>query len=122
MITWFFIRTYDYILDAIDDTKPKVHLIKNTSTKVISNNRWSKKSWSLPWKNIAYLGNHNDKFIKKKGEEKPKNKDLKRNLKLYIQNYEAHFVLIKVFEGVTSVLGAYEHILTIQKIEKAKFS
>ena len=39
----FDFSSYDYILDAIDDVKPKVHLIKKYFTKVISTSGSAKR-------------------------------------------------------------------------------
>ena len=39
----FDFSSYDYILDAIDDVKPKVHLIKKHFTKIISTSGGAKR-------------------------------------------------------------------------------
>ena len=61
----FDFSSYDYILDAIDDVKPKVHLIKKYFTKVISTSGGAKRIDPSKLEYISIWDTYNDPFIKK---------------------------------------------------------
>ncbi len=65
----FDFSSYDYILDAIDDVKPKVHLIKKHFTKIISTGGGAKRIDTLQIKYSSIWETYNDKIIKKVREE-----------------------------------------------------
>ena len=61
----FDFSSYDYILDAIDDVKPKVHLIKKHLTKIISTSGVAKRIDPSKIEYIYIWDTYNDPFIKK---------------------------------------------------------
>ena len=61
----FDFSSYDYILDAIDDVKPKVHLIKKHFTKIISTSGGAKRIDPSKIEYISIWDTYNDPFIKK---------------------------------------------------------
>ena len=61
----FDFSSYDYILDAIDDIKPKVHLIKKHFTKIISTSGGAKRIDPSKIEYISIWDTYNDPFIKK---------------------------------------------------------
>lgn len=61
----FDFSSYDYILDAIDDVKPKVHLIKKYFTKIISTSGGAKRIDPSKIEYISIWDTYNDPFIKK---------------------------------------------------------
>ncbi len=65
----FDFSSYDYILDAIDDVTPKVHLIKKHFTKVISTGGGAKRIDATKIEYKSIWETYNDKFIKKVREE-----------------------------------------------------
>lgn len=113
----FDFSSYDYILDAIDDVKPKVHLIKKHFTKVISTGGGAKRIDPLQIKYSSIWETYNDKFIKKVREELKK-QGFKKKFKV-IYSSEAPLCVDKgSFEGVTASFGLMMASVTIQKIVK----
>ena len=113
----FDFSSYDYILDAIDDVKPKVHLIKKHFTKIISTGGGAKRIDPLQIKYSSIWETYNDKFIKKVREELKK-QGFKKKFKV-IYSSEAPLCVDKgSFEGVTASFGLMMASVTIQKIVK----
>lgn len=111
----FDFSSYDYILDAIDDVKPKVHLIKKYFTKVISTGGGAKRIDPLQITYGSIWETKNDKFIKKVREELKK-QGFKKKLKV-IYSTELPLCIDKgSFEGVTASFGLMMASITIQKI------
>lgn len=111
----FDFSAYDYILDAIDDVKPKVHLIKKYFTKVISTGGGAKRIDPLQITYGSIWETKNDKFIKKVREELKK-QGFKKKFKV-IYSTELPLCIDKgSFEGVTASFGLMMASVTIQKI------
>ena len=113
----FDFSSYDYILDAIDDVKPKVHLIKKHFTKIISTGGGAKRIDPLQIKYSSIWETYNDKFIKKVREELKK-QGFKKKFKV-IYSTEVPLCIDKgSFEGVTASFGLMMASVTVQKLLK----
>ena len=111
----FDFTSYDYILDAIDDVKPKVHLIKKHFTKIISTSGGAKRIDPSKIEYISIWDNYNDPFIKKIRTEL-KNQGFKKKFKVIFSS-ELPMCLEKgSFEGVTGSFGLMMASVTIQKL------
>src|SRR5574344_1771769 len=108
---------YDYILDAIDDVKPKVHLIKKYFTRVISTGGGAKRIDASQIKYASIWDTYNDKFIKKVRDELKK-QGFKKKFKVIFSTEEPLCVDKGSFEGVTASFGLMMASVTIQKIVK----
>ncbi|RBQ32180.1 tRNA cyclic N6-threonylcarbamoyladenosine(37) synthase TcdA [Arcobacter sp. FW59] len=113
----FDFSSYDYILDAIDDVTPKVHLIKKHFTKIISTSGGAKRidATKLEYKSIWET--YNDKFIKKVREELKK-QGFKKKFKVIFSSEVPLCIEKGSFEGVTASFGLMMASITIQKIIK----
>ncbi|NCB11570.1 MAG: tRNA threonylcarbamoyladenosine dehydratase [Erysipelotrichia bacterium] len=113
----FDFSSYDYILDAIDDVKPKVHLIKKHFTKVISTSGGAKRIDPSKIEYISIWDTYNDPFIKKIRTEL-KNQGFKKKFKVIFSS-ELPMCLEKgSFEGVTGSFGLMMASVTVQKLIK----
>ena len=111
----FDFSSYDYILDAIDDVKPKVHLIKKHFTKIISTSGGAKRIDPSKIEYISIWDTYNDPFIKKIRTEL-KNQGFKKKFKVIFSS-ELPMCLEKgSFEGVTGSFGLMMASVTIQKL------
>ncbi|OCL82202.1 tRNA threonylcarbamoyladenosine dehydratase [Arcobacter porcinus] len=111
----FDFSSFDYILDAIDDVKPKVHLIKKHFTKVISTGGGAKRIDPLKITYGSIWDSYNDKFIKKVRDELKK-QGFKKKFKV-IYSTEVPLCIDKgSFEGVTASFGLMIASVTVQKI------
>jgi tRNA threonylcarbamoyladenosine dehydratase len=111
----FDFSSYDYILDAIDDVKPKVHLIKKHFTKIISTSGGAKRIDPSKIEYISIWDTYNDPFIKKIRTEL-KNQGFKKKFKVIFSS-ELPICLEKgSFEGVTGSFGLMMASVTIQKL------
>ena len=111
----FDFSSYDYILDAIDDVKPKVHLIKKYFTKIISTSGGAKRIDPSKIEYISIWDTYNDPFIKKIRTEL-KNQGFKKKFKVIFSS-ELPICLEKgSFEGVTGSFGLMMASVTIQKL------
>ena len=111
----FDISSYDYILDAIDDVKPKVHLIKKHFTKIISTSGGAKRIDPSKIEYISIWDTYNDPFIKKIRTEL-KTQGFKKKFKVIFSS-ELPLCLEKgSFEGVTGSFGLMMASVTIQKL------
>ena len=111
----FDFSSYDYILDAIDDVKPKVHLIKKHFTKIISTSGGAKRSDPSKIEYISIWDTYNDPFIKKIRTEL-KAQGFKKKFKVIFSS-ELPMCLEKgSFEGVTGSFGLMMASVTIQKL------
>ena len=111
----FDFSSYDYILDAIDDIKPKVHLIKKYFTKVISTSGGAKRIDPSKIEYISIWDTYNDPFIKKIRTEL-KAQGFKKKFKVIFSS-ELPMCLEKgSFEGVTGSFGLMMASVTIQKL------
>ena len=113
----FDFSSYDYILDAIDDVKPKVHLIKKHFTKIISTSGGAKRIDPSKIEYISIWDTYNDPFIKKIRTEL-KTQGFKKKFKVIFSS-ELPICLEKgSFEGVTGSFGLMMASVTIQKLLK----
>ena len=111
----FDFSSYDYILDAIDDVKPKVHLIKKHFTKIISTSGGAKRKDPSKIEYISIWDTYNDPFIKKIRTEL-KTQGFKKKFKVIFSS-ELPICLEKgSFEGVTGSFGLMMASVTIQKL------
>ena len=111
----FDFSSYDYILDAIDDVKPKVHLIKKHFTKIISTSGGAKRIDPSKIEYISIWDTYNDPFIKKIRTEL-KAQGFKKKFKVIFSS-ELPMCLEKgSFEGVTGSFGWMMASVTIQKL------
>ena len=111
----FDFTSFDYILDAIDDVKPKVHLIKKYFTKIISTSGGAKRIDASKIEYISIWDTYNDPFIKKIRTEL-KNQGFKKKFKVIFSS-ELPMCLEKgSFEGVTGSFGLMMASVTIQKL------
>ena len=111
----FDFSSYDYILDAIDDVKPKVHLIKKHFTKIISKSGGAKRIDPSKIEYISIWDTYNDPFIKKIRTEL-KAQGFKKKFKVIFSS-ELPMCLEKgSFEGVTGSFGLMMASVTIQKL------
>lgn len=113
----FDFSSYDYILDAIDDIKPKVHLIKKHFTKVISTSGGAKRIDATKLEYISIWDTYNDQFIKKIRTEL-KNQGFKKKFKVVFSSEVPLCVEKGSFEGVTASFGLMMASVTVQKLLK----
>lgn len=113
----FDFSSYDYILDAIDDIKPKVHLIKKHFTKVISTSGGAKRIDATKLEYISIWNTYNDQFIKKVRTEL-KNQGFKKKFKVVFSSEVPLCVEKGSFEGVTASFGLMMASVTVQKLLK----
>ncbi|MFW3440313.1 tRNA threonylcarbamoyladenosine dehydratase [Aliarcobacter butzleri] len=113
----FDFSSYDYILDAIDDIKPKVHLIKKYFTKVISTSGGAKRIDATKLEYISIWDTYNDQFIKKVRTEL-KNQGFKKKFKVVFSSEVPLCVEKGSFEGVTASFGLMMASVTVQKLLK----
>lgn len=113
----FDFSSYDYILDAIDDIKPKVHLIKKYFTKVISTSGGAKRIDPSKIEYISIWDTYNDPFIKKVREELKK-QGFKKKFKVVFSSENPNCIEKGSFEGVTGSFGLMMASVTIQKLLK----
>ena len=113
----FDFSSYDYILDAIDDVTPKVHLIKKHFTKIISTGGGAKRIDPTKIEYKSIWETYNDKFIKKVREELKK-QGFKKKFKVIFSTEVPLCIDKGSFEGVTASFGLMMASVTIQKIVK----
>ncbi|TLP40738.1 tRNA threonylcarbamoyladenosine dehydratase [Arcobacter arenosus] len=106
---------YDYILDAIDDVKPKVHLIKKFYTKVISTSGSAKRLDPSKIEYKSIWDTYNDPFIKKIRYELKK-QGFKRKFKVVFSSEDPNCLEKGSFEAVTGSFGFMMASVTIRKI------
>ena len=106
---------YDYILDAIDDVTPKVHLIQRYFTKVISTSGGAKR---LDPSKIEYKSiweTYNDPFIRKIRTELKK-RGFKKKFKVVFSGENPNCIEKGSFEAVTGSFGFMMAAITINKL------
>lgn len=111
----FDFSSFDYILDAIDDIPPKVRLIQNYYTKLITTSGSAKRIDPSKIEYISIWETHNDPFIRKIKKELKKRK-FKRKFKVIFSSETPNCVEKGSFEGVTGSFGFMMASVTIQKI------
>ncbi len=113
----FDFSSYDYILDAIDDVKPKVHLIKKYFTRVISTSGSAKRIDPSKIEYLSIWDTYNDPFIKKIRTEL-KAQNFKKKFKVIFSSEVPNCVEKGSFEAVTGSFGLMMASVTVQKILK----
>ena len=116
-IDTFDFSSYTYILDAIDDIKPKVHLIKKYFTRVISTSGSAKRIDPSKIEYISIWDTYNDPFIKKIRTQL-KEEGFKRKFKVIFSSENPNCVEKGSFEAVTGSFGLMMASVTIQKLLK----
>lgn len=111
----FDFNSYDYILDAIDDIKPKVHLIKKYYTKVISTSGSAKRIDPSKIEYKSIWDTFNDPFIRKIKYELKK-AGFKRKFKVVFSSEEPKCIEKGSFMAVTASFGLMISSVVIQKI------
>ncbi len=111
----FDFSSYDYILDAIDDIKPKVHLINKYYTKVITTSGSAKRIDPSKIEYKSIWETFNDPFIRKIRYELKKI-GFKKKFKVVFSSEEPKCLEKGSFEAVTGSFGFMMASLTIQKI------
>ncbi|WP_320036434.1 tRNA threonylcarbamoyladenosine dehydratase [Halarcobacter sp.] len=110
---------YDLILDAIDDIKPKVHLIQKYYTKVITTSGSAKR---LDPSKIEYKSiweTYNDPFIRKIRYEL-KQRGFKKKFKVVFSSENPNCLEKGSFEAVTGSFGFMMASLAVKKILNSK--
>ncbi len=111
----FDFSSYDYILDAIDDIPPKIHLIKKFYTKVISSGGSAKRIDPLKIEYKSIWDTYNDAFVKKIRTQLKK-EGFKRKFKIIFSSENPMCVDKGSFEGVTGTFGLVMTSIAIKKI------
>ena len=106
---------YDFILDAIDDIKPKVHLIKKYYHKLISTSGGAKRIDPSKIEYISIWDTYNDPFIRKIRTEL-KQAGFKKKFKVIFSSENPMCLEKGSFEGVTGSFGLMMASVTVQKI------
>jgi tRNA A37 threonylcarbamoyladenosine dehydratase len=106
---------FDLILDAIDDIKPKVQLIKKYYKKLISTSGSAKRVDPTKIEYIDIFKTYNDPFIRKIRDELKKEKFNKR-FKVIFSGEEIKCNGMGSFIGVTGAFGLTMCSVTIEKI------
>lgn len=115
----FDFSNFDYILDAIDDIKPKVRLIQKYHRKLISTSGSAKRIDPSKIEYISIWKTHNDPFIRKIKYELKKRK-FKQKFKVVFSSESPNCIEKGSFEGVTGSFGLMMASVTIQKIVAKK--
>ncbi len=110
---------YDYILDAIDDIKPKVHLINKYYTKVISTSGSAKRIDPSKIEYKSIWDTYNDPFIRKIRYEL-KQKGFKKKFKVVFSSEEPKCLEKGSFEAVTGSFGFMIASVVIKKLINKK--
>ena len=120
--TWiddFDFSSYAYILDAIDDITPKVHLIQKYFEKVITTSGSAKRMDPSKIEYKSIWDTYNDPFIKKI-RKKLKEENFHENFKVIFSSELASCVEKGSFQGVTGSFGFMMASITIQNLLKNK--
>ncbi len=115
----FDFSSYDYILDAIDDIKPKVHLINKFYKKVITTSGSAKRIDPSKIEYKSIWETFNDPFIRKIRYELKKI-GFKKKFKVVFSSEEPKCLEKGSFEAVTGSFGFMITSITIQKILSKK--
>lgn len=112
-------KQYDLILDAIDDIKPKVHLIKKYYNRVISTSGSAKRIDPSKIEYKSIWDTYNDPFIRKIRNEL-KAQGFKKKFKVVFSSETPNCIEKGSFEGVTGSFGLMMASVAIQKILSRK--
>jgi tRNA A37 threonylcarbamoyladenosine dehydratase len=111
----FDFSSYDYILDAIDDIKPKVHLIQRHYKKIITTSGSAKRIDPSKIEYKSIWDTFNDPFIRKIRTEL-KQKGFKKKFKVIFSSENPNCIEKGSFEAVTGSFGLMMASVTVQKI------
>lgn len=111
---------YDFILDAIDDIKSKVHLIKKYYKKTISTSGGAKRIDPSKIEYISIWKTYNDPFIRKIRNEL-KQVGFKKPFKVVFSGERPLCKDKGTFEAVTGSFGFMMASVTVQKILAKKW-
>ena len=111
----FDFSSFDYILDAIDDIKPKVRLIQKYYDKLISTSGSAKRIDPSKIEYISIWDTYNDPFIRKIRYELKK-RGFKKKFKVIFSGENPNCIEKGSFEGVTGSFGLMMSSIAIQKI------
>lgn len=115
----FDFEPYDIILDAIDDIKPKVEIIKKHHKKLISTTGSAKRIDPLKIEYINIFKTYNDPFAKKIRDELKKAK-FDKNFKVIFSGETPMCKDLGSFVGVTGSFGLAMCSQAIQKLLSQK--
>ncbi|MGB0989535.1 tRNA cyclic N6-threonylcarbamoyladenosine(37) synthase TcdA [Arcobacter sp. F155] len=111
----FDFSSYDYILDAIDDVAPKVHLIQRYFTKIISTSGGAKRFDPSKIEYKSIWDTYNDPFIRKIRTELKK-RGFKKKFKVVFSGENPNCIEKGSFEAVTGSFGFMMAAITINKL------
>ncbi|NVJ53315.1 MAG: tRNA threonylcarbamoyladenosine dehydratase [Campylobacteraceae bacterium] len=111
----FDFSSYDYILDAIDDVTPKVHLIQRYFTKIISTSGGAKRLDPSKIEYKSIWDTYNDPFIRKIRTELKK-RGFKKKFKVVFSGENPNCIEKGSFEAVTGSFGFMMAAITINKL------
>ncbi len=114
-VNTFDFSSYDYILDAIDDIRPKVRLIQKYYDKLISTSGSAKRIDPSQIEYISIWETHNDPFIRKIRYELKK-RGFKKKFKVIFSKENPNCIEKGSFEGVTGSFGLMMASVVIRKI------
>ncbi len=118
-IDTFDFSSYDYILDAIDDVMPKVHLIKKYYKKLITTSGSAKRIDPSKIEYISIWKTFNDPFIRKIRNELKKS-GFKKKFNVIFSSENPNCVEKGSFEAVTGSFGFMMASLTVRKLLEIK--
>jgi len=114
-INEFDFSSYDYILDAIDDIPPKVHLIKKYYKKLITTSGSAKRMDPSKIEYISIWKTFNDPFIRKIRNELKKG-GFKKKFNVIFSSENPNCIEKGSFEAVTGSFGFMMASLTVRKL------
>lgn len=107
--------SFDLILDAIDDIKPKVHLIQKHYKKMITTTGSAKRLDPSKIEYISLWKTHGDPFAKKIRDELKK-KRFSKNIKVVFSSEQPRCKELGSFIGVTGSFGLKMCSVAIEKL------
>lgn len=111
----FDFNSYDIILDAIDDIKPKVELIKKYYKKLISTTGSAKRTDPFKIEYINIFKTYNDPFARKIRESLKKER-FNKNFKVIFSSENPQCKDMGSFMGVTGTFGLMMCSIAVQKL------
>lgn len=111
----FDFSAFDFILDAIDDIEPKVHLISKYYKKVISSGGSAKRIDPLKIEYIDISKTHSDPFVRKI-RQGLKKIGFNKKFNIIFSNESPICDTLGSFVGVTGAFGLAMSSITVQKI------
>ncbi|MEA3289831.1 MAG: ThiF family adenylyltransferase [Campylobacterota bacterium] len=115
----FDMSEYDLILDAIDDIKPKIQIIKKYYKKLISTTGSAKRMDPTKIEYINIFKTYNDPFARKIREELKKER-FNKNFKVIFSAENPHCKELGSFAAVTGSFGLTMCSLAVKKLLSEK--